>query len=547
MSNLLLVDDNTQVLDFYKLVLEQAGHQVLTAETCSRALALLAETDPEIVIMDLRVPDMADGLGLIRTLKDRVRPQGRNRAKVIVISGWIEDLFDTPEKDSVDCVLPKPVRMEVLLRSITRLALMVLLCVASARSLSAETFRFSVKRRAEVVATLEMSSPGSSWAEPGREAAVATLTVDGHTPQHVMLYAGDQNFSYAAFLGELAPGEHELRVERDARYSAPASELKVLKASFAEVATGDRAWAALAHAPILYARANTIGHFDDIPLLSYCERLEEDGHPLLQYTVIFSNEDGGTSTRALMARWGRTTDVEYIYRAWLDAAEDVTRATIQAEDHKEVAFRGQREGSHPILIPSTDNNMVADQGTSPIRYQIPPYLMDLSAHSREQIMDEHPIAYRVMAQELKRENKLRAFGVVDGEKSSDPRNYLYVEAKAGNRDSAVAVLVRLHDEDRWLSSHLGRNDYAISRDGWVRTTVELPPGTKAEQMDEIGFECLVSNEDRPEPPLTGTCRVERVSKIFFLDQEYRPQPSVWNLTTPVEIPAGQLHTFRRRH
>ena len=228
---------------------------------------------------------------------------------------------------------------------------------------------------------------------------------------------------------------------------------------------------------------------------------------------------------ANLPRWGRTTDVEYIYRAWLDAGGEVTRATIQAEDHKEVAFRGQREGSHPILIPSTDNNMVADQGTSPIRYQIPPYLMDLSAHSREQIMGEHPIACRVMAQELKRENKLRPFGTVDGEKASDPRNYLYIEAKVGNLDSGVAVLVRLRGEDRWLSSHLGRNDYAISRDGWVRTTVELPPGTKEPQIDEIGFECLVSNEDRPEPPLVGTCRVEQL----------------------IEIPAGQLRTFRIRH
>jgi CheY-like chemotaxis protein len=304
MSSLLLVDDNTQILDFYRLVLEQAGHQVLTAETCDRAVALLAETDPEIVIMDLRVPDMADGLGLIRTLKDRVRPQGRTRAKVIVISGWTEDLFETPEKDSVDCVLSKPVRMEMLLRSIARLALMVLLCLASARSLAAETFRFSVKRRAEVVANLEMSSPGSNWSENGREAALATLVVDGRTPQHVMLYAGDRNYAYAVFLGELAPGEHELRVERDARFSAQESGLRVLKTSFAEVAPGDPSWATLAHAPILYARANTIGRFDDIPLLSYCERLEEAGNPLLQYTVIFSNEDGGTSTRALMARGG---------------------------------------------------------------------------------------------------------------------------------------------------------------------------------------------------------------------------------------------------
>src|SRR5438034_4778349 len=104
-----------------------------------------------------------------------------------------------------------------------------------------------------------MSSPGSSWAETGREAALATLVVDRRTPQHVMLYAGDHNYACAAFLGELAPGEHELRVERGPRYSAQESGLRVEKTSFAEVAPGDPGWAALAHAPILYARASTIG------------------------------------------------------------------------------------------------------------------------------------------------------------------------------------------------------------------------------------------------------------------------------------------------
>jgi hypothetical protein len=37
------------------------------------------------------------------------------------MSGWIEDLAGTLERDSVDCVLPKPVRMELLLQSIAKL------------------------------------------------------------------------------------------------------------------------------------------------------------------------------------------------------------------------------------------------------------------------------------------------------------------------------------------------------------------------------------------------------------------------------------------
>jgi hypothetical protein len=243
-----------------------------------------------------------------------------------------------------------------------------------------------------------------------------------------------------------------------------------------------------------------------------------------------------------MARWGRTTDIEYIYRVSLDAQGAVEHATIQARDHQEIEFHGRREIGHPVLIPSTDNNMVSDEGTSPIRYQIPPIVMDLNAHSREEIMDEHPVTYRVMAQELIRENKVRPFGLVDGEKAGDPRTYLYLEAKVSNQHSALATLVRLRGERRWLSSHLGRNDYAISRDGWIRTTVELPPRVPAAAIEEIGFECLVDGEEKPEA-VAGTCRLEAVAKTFLLDAAYKPQPSLWSTSAQFEIPSGQFITF----
>jgi CheY-like chemotaxis protein len=116
MCRLLLVDDDGQLLDFYRLVLEQAGHQVRTAETCPAAVELLTESGSELVVMDLRLPEIEDGLQLIRALRKHQPP-----LKVIVISGWVEDLQPTAEKDWVDCVLSKPVRMEVLLQSISQL------------------------------------------------------------------------------------------------------------------------------------------------------------------------------------------------------------------------------------------------------------------------------------------------------------------------------------------------------------------------------------------------------------------------------------------
>jgi hypothetical protein len=303
----------------------------------------------------------------------------------------------------------------------------------------------------------------------------------------------------------------------------------------------------VANAPVLYARANTIGQYTDIPLIVYCEHLTENGNSFLQYTVIFSNEDGGTSTRALMARWGRTNDVEYVYRVFLGPDGSPLRATIQGDNHKEIAFSGRRDGSHPLLMPITDNNMIGEV-TAPnsVRYQIAPILVDLAGHSREEVIDLHPMAYKVMAKELKREEKLRPFGTVDGEKVSDPRNYLYFEMQLGRSESSVATLVHLRGNPHWYSSHLGHADFAIrtwkrngaeSPSGFVRTTVELPPGTKPEQIAEIGFACLV-----PEKASDVPCRVEAVTKCFFLDREYTPDPNVWTMRSPRDIPSGAIWT-----
>jgi hypothetical protein len=115
------------------------------------------------------------------------------------------------------------------------------------------------------------------------------------------------------------------------------------------------------------------------------------------------------------------------------------------------------------------------------------------------------------------------------------------------KNAGVVTLVRVNQEQAWRSSALGRPDYTVDRSGWIRTTVELPPGTKPADIAEIGFTCLVVVDSTTKRyPDTGTCRVEAVSKAFFLDADYRPGPSVWKLSQQVEIPAGIIRTFAVR-
>jgi hypothetical protein len=416
---------------------------------------------------------------------------------------------------------------------------LLVVLVATGCILAADPLSFKVARSAEVVAELQMRSEGADWSRTGSEGALATVVLNGQPAAHVMLFAGEMPYTYRVFLGELEPGEHQLRIERHERHSAKSAPVHVLGANFVEIAEGHPDYAVFAHAPVLFARGNTIGKFSDIPLLTYCERLQENGRPVLQYTVIFSNEDGGTSTRGLMARWGRTTDIEYVYRAYFDSQGNVTRAIIQSRDHKDIEFSGPFMGRHPLLMPVTDNNMVAPEGPSPVRYQLVPIMVDLSGSSREKVMEDHPVTWRVMTRELVREGKLRPFGAVDGEKISDPRNYLYIEANVTNKDSRTVAVVRLQGENRWRFADLGRFDYGIERSGWIQTAVELPPGTTPDRLAEIGFACRVETNKQ----VSGVCRIEQVRKAFFLNEEYRPGTPVWSMSARQEIPSGEVFTW----
>ncbi len=384
------------------------------------------------------------------------------------------------------------------------------LLLAAAGVLAGGDFKLRLAQPAEVVAVIEPRA--------GADTVPLTITVDGRNAQRAWAFAGMQP---EVFLGELAEGEHSVSVD-------------AANVRFRELRPGAPEYEAIANAPVLYARPDTADRPTDMPLLAYCERIEGG----LQYTVVFSNEDGGTSTRALMARWGRTADIEYTFRLGAGG-----RGTFQGKDHEELEFAGRREGAHPVLYVSTDNNMVADHGEETVRYQLAPALVDLGENSRERVMDEHPWIYRVCAGELRREEKLRAPGRVEGEKISDPRNYLSVEMKLANEGTAVAALVRLKGEPFFRSSSLGRLDYAVNRSGWVRTTIGLPPGTPAADAAEIAFECSMVPNERGKWPQLRPCTLEAVSKVFLLGRDYVPQESVWSLRGGVEIEPGQVRVF----
>jgi CheY-like chemotaxis protein len=78
---LLIVDDDAAIREITSAMLTDQGHEVLTAEDGLRALDLLPQFRPDLVITDLKMPRMS-GYELIRIVRERF-PQ----IPVIVVSG----------------------------------------------------------------------------------------------------------------------------------------------------------------------------------------------------------------------------------------------------------------------------------------------------------------------------------------------------------------------------------------------------------------------------------------------------------------------------
>ena len=262
---------------------------------------------------------------------------------------------------------------------------------------------------------------------------------------------------------------------------------------------------------------------------------------MLEYTVIWSNEDGGTDTPQLMARWGRTTDIEWIYRITLDARGRVLSEVYQAPNHETKAFTGARLGVHPMLETGTaNNNMVqVDDPRAATGYRfIPDTSQTLPPRrAREAVMDANPWTYQVMAKEMIREGKVEPVASPATPEMSDQRNYLWVEVDkdtsyptppADGTWVGTALQVKLRDDPRWYASNHGVPDSSIQRDDPAATTVELPRGKVAADVEAIKAVAVpVARADPSPAPAPADYRIEVTSlnRGFFLGADFTPGPS----------------------
>jgi two-component system, OmpR family, KDP operon response regulator KdpE len=117
MTRLLVVDDEPQILRALRINLHARQYDVVTAGTGRGALDAATEAHPDLVILDLGLPDM-DGLEVIRSLRKWTQ------VPIVILSGRMNSTAKVDALDAgADDYVTKPFSVEELLariRAVTR-------------------------------------------------------------------------------------------------------------------------------------------------------------------------------------------------------------------------------------------------------------------------------------------------------------------------------------------------------------------------------------------------------------------------------------------
>lgn len=117
-KRILIVDDESDIREAVAEFLQDAGYEVMTAASARSAFALLSEATIDLVLTDIRMPDVT-GFSLKKMIKES---ENFKNIPVIFMSGYSPDIDKAPS-----LVMTKPFRFDDLL-SVIQLTLMPETC-----------------------------------------------------------------------------------------------------------------------------------------------------------------------------------------------------------------------------------------------------------------------------------------------------------------------------------------------------------------------------------------------------------------------------------
>ena len=116
MAQILLIEDNAINMKLAVMLLEHAGHTVLTAENAEEGIRLAGEHIPELILMDIQLPGDMDGLDATRALRSDISTCD---IKIVAMSACVlQRDFEAVEAAGCDGFVAKPIDIKGFLKTV---------------------------------------------------------------------------------------------------------------------------------------------------------------------------------------------------------------------------------------------------------------------------------------------------------------------------------------------------------------------------------------------------------------------------------------------
>ncbi|MCZ7552754.1 MAG: response regulator [Anaerolineales bacterium] len=114
----LIIDDDKDTANFFRLVLELVGFECEIVNSAKHALARLAASQPDLILLDMRLGLEIGGEDILYQIRSNPR---LDRTRVIIITAY--PTMAEPVSNLADLILLKPVDVEQLRTLTSRLML----------------------------------------------------------------------------------------------------------------------------------------------------------------------------------------------------------------------------------------------------------------------------------------------------------------------------------------------------------------------------------------------------------------------------------------
>jgi two-component system cell cycle response regulator DivK len=119
MSTILIVEDNEKNMKLVRDILQFKGYQTLEAVTGNQGLALAKEKQPDLILMDIQLPDI-NGIEALRQI--RAEPALSNTPVVAVSASVMPDEQQKIVASGFDAYITKPIDLKSFVATVEKFA-----------------------------------------------------------------------------------------------------------------------------------------------------------------------------------------------------------------------------------------------------------------------------------------------------------------------------------------------------------------------------------------------------------------------------------------